>query len=610
MPSAKQKRIKRQKKYAQNKEAVNLYMKEYREKKKNEKEKNYVDKKGPRKIYFQKYYKENKRQYYEENKDAKRQYYVENKNDKRLYYEENKDAKRQKYEENKDTKKKYFKKYYKQKMNQKQYYNKKYYRVQRVKKVCDDKCKHELAQKRKLLHDKYKEKLSMMKKLRCGNISFAKVALKRARKYCIKSRARKCANKSFRYSLSEPKPFAKHQYIQNIKKVVSCDKKFTKELKDIFKTQQSSTYEKMSKWSCRQTIALLAAQRLVNRGIQLRKQYVGALLKAVKKICELDIKTHHDFGEGVHSVSSEPYYYESAYDFDFEPGVMVADSCGQCYYKDMKYVSGKTGGTWKCTAKCKELTQFEVDTVLEFKSYFEKSLRDIMSLLSMCDDDCPYTHHSKICDVNESDVQRKGHSVLCYDGSECKSRLRILRLASCHYPVLRGFLNNVYLARSSHLKILKLDEAFSKGDFKFIMEACRMPIDSIFSNVVEGTQESAAQECELRKPDLELRLQAENNKAIAEYRKAVEDYPKNVCCSCQELHQRKNVTVVKFDNHLGTAVWPLLKQFMLQKNPKAASETHFMCSYCKNLIKKAITLCTEWVASGRNTGRVEWVGLP
>ena len=35
----------------------------------------------------------------------------------------------------------------------------------------------------------------------------------------------------------------------------------------------------------------------------------------------------------------------------------------------MKYVSGKTGGTWKCTAKCKALTQFEVDTVLEFKSY-------------------------------------------------------------------------------------------------------------------------------------------------------------------------------------------------------------------------------------------------
>ena len=34
MPSAKQKRIKRQKRYAQNKDAAKLYMMEYREKKK------------------------------------------------------------------------------------------------------------------------------------------------------------------------------------------------------------------------------------------------------------------------------------------------------------------------------------------------------------------------------------------------------------------------------------------------------------------------------------------------------------------------------------------------------------------------------------------------
>ena len=64
-----------------------------------------------------------------------------------------------------------------------------------------------------------------------------------------------------------------------------------------------------------------------------------------------------------------------------------------------------------------------------------------------------------------------------------------------------------------------------------------MPLDSIFSNVVEATQEGAAQECELRKPDLELCLQAENAGIIAEYRKAVEDNSKNVCCI--QLHQRK-----------------------------------------------------------------------
>ena len=88
--------------------------------------------------------------------------------------------------------------------------------------------------------------------------------------------------------------------------------------------------------------------------------------------------------------TSEPYYYETAYGFDFKP--MDTDSCGLCYYKDMKYVSGRTCGTWKCMAKCKALTQFEVDTVLEFKS----SHCMMLCVCCPCDDGCPYTHPSKI----------------------------------------------------------------------------------------------------------------------------------------------------------------------------------------------------------------------
>ena len=83
--------------------------------------------------------------------------------------------------------------------------------------------------KTKLLHDKYIQ--TMLTKLRCGKLSFAKVVLKCVRKYCIKNRAHKCAN----MILSEPKPFAKHQYIKSIKKVVSCDMKFMKELKTFLK---------------------------------------------------------------------------------------------------------------------------------------------------------------------------------------------------------------------------------------------------------------------------------------------------------------------------------------------------------------------------------------
>ena len=99
MPSAKQKRIKRQKQYAQNKAAAKLiYMKEYREKKKDliQLSNNEYYKSNEYKI------KNSKKVNYEENKDAKRQYYVENKDARRLYYVENKDDKRLYYEGKKD----------------------------------------------------------------------------------------------------------------------------------------------------------------------------------------------------------------------------------------------------------------------------------------------------------------------------------------------------------------------------------------------------------------------------------------------------------------------------------------------------------------------------
>ena len=89
MLSAKQKRIKRKKRYAQNRDAAKLFMKEYREKKKDliQLSNNEYYKSNEYKI------KSSKKVNYEGNKDAKRQYYVENKDDKRLYYEKKYDKK-------------------------------------------------------------------------------------------------------------------------------------------------------------------------------------------------------------------------------------------------------------------------------------------------------------------------------------------------------------------------------------------------------------------------------------------------------------------------------------------------------------------------------------
>ena len=84
-------------------------------------------------------------------------------------------------------------------------------------------------------------------------------------------------------NLSEPKPFAKHQYMNSTKRALFHDAVFARKLINIFKTQLNSVYQKLRKRTCRSAITQLAAQKLVNKSVQLCKQYVCALLKAVKK---------------------------------------------------------------------------------------------------------------------------------------------------------------------------------------------------------------------------------------------------------------------------------------------------------------------------------------
>ena len=112
-------------------------------------------------------------------------------------------------------------------------------------------------------------------------------------------------------------------------------------------------------------------------------------------------------------------------------------------------------------SKCKPLTECEVNTILDFKSDLDGPMCELLPILLACDDGCPNTHYSKVVhetdDCGETDVPRKGHSLLGFLDSNCKSKLRILRSASAHYPTLRSFLHVVYFAHNSHLKILKLD---------------------------------------------------------------------------------------------------------------------------------------------------------
>ena len=140
--------------------------------------------------------------------------------------------------------------------------------------------------------------------------------------------------------------------------------------------------------------------------------------------------------------------------------------------------------------------------------------------------------HSKVVhetdDCGETDVPRKGHSLLCFVDSNCKSKLRILRSPSAHYPTLCSFLHAVYVARNSHLKILKLEQTLLNGDISALIDASSVGFDNLFSTLEKHVQDIS----NLEKPDLEMRLRIHNAEVFTDYQKAVDDYPKNVCCSC------------------------------------------------------------------------------
>ena len=123
--------------------------------------------------------------------------------------------------------------------------------------------RYSLISKMKQYNEQKSEGLAHKRKLLYGNIGHAKLVLKRARKYYARNRACICANKRHRYNLSEPKPFAKHQYVLMLNKALLGDTVVMRKLIECFMSQQSSVYQDMTKRSRRTAIAQVAAHRLI-----------------------------------------------------------------------------------------------------------------------------------------------------------------------------------------------------------------------------------------------------------------------------------------------------------------------------------------------------------
>ena len=90
----------------------------------------------------------------------------------------------------------------------------------------------------------------------------------------------------------------------------------------------------------------------------------------------------------------------------------------------------------------------------------------------------------------------------------------------------------------------------------------------------------------LRNPNLESQLLSTYAELMIDLDKEIDDYAEHVCCSCERLHQRKNVTIVSLSDNLDSEVWPRLKNFITQNYPAATDQELFIYKYCKALVKK------------------------
>ena len=404
------------------------------------------------------------------------------------------------------------------------------------------------------------------------------------------------------YVLAEPKPDVKQQYVKQMQYSLLHDSQTLVQLIKDYKKQHPDLAKRMSRAMSR-AVCKIAAKKVLNKAIQLRKENVGSLLKNIRLIKCLDIKENEDFGEGVHSAASEPYYFDASYQLvkiDFPIPVDENGKCMLATENPDNEIEKHTNKPlkWQCYSQCKPLTIAEVNAIVTLKEEFQKPIKEVLHTLQVCDDGCPNEHFSKSVEASPNNdiyldcyaIDREGHPLVCFNDGNCVSKLRILRAASTHYPVLRNFLHALYNAIKSNVHVATIDNALCAADFHSLMEITKIEgFDSLlkYESRYEQPTDIVAADSILRNPNLESHLLLTHAKIIKDFEKEIEDFPEHACCSCERLHQRKCVTKIKLSDKLSSEVWPRLTSFITQNNVHVPG-TLYICNYCKPLIKKNI----------------------
>ena len=399
--------------------------------------------------------------------------------------------------------------------------------------------------------------------------------------------------------------------MKNLADKLFQDRKIRDTLTNAFKCLQP----KASKATAR-AVCNVASRQQLNRVLKYRRACAAELLGTIRSVKTVEISYKDDFGDTRHTVSTEPYFYDSAYQLVKRQQALPVDKQGKCVvaeitiveknkHKENKKASSSEGKPaasnnsnasnkkskdkkntmeiWPCTSECKAVTESEVQSIVSLRQSFDKTIDQLRQDLYTCDDGCPNTHFEKFSHYNPDENQFvfcaiAGHPLVCSNDSNCQSKLRILRAVATHYPKLVTFMHQLYIGIRC-LKVLEeIDKVLWTGDLEYLISVSGVEgqLGKLFSKEVDVVYEMPVDDVD-EMQDVESSLLLTHAQLIADYDKVLDDHAEHVCCSCERLYQRKSVSRVKLSDNLGTMVWPTLKAYI---------EVLYMCTYCKPLIKK------------------------
>ena len=140
---------------------------------------------------------------------------------------------------------------------------------------------------------------------------------------------------------------------------------------------------------------IIAARKLLNKVLKVRKQSVGELLSCIRSVTALKISTE-DFGKSRHTASSEPFFYDQSYTMVRHTSPIYSN--GRCVIAEEEGKRNEKSNRpkcWKCTAECKLPTPQEVHSIMSTKALLEQpvqKLREALNTIGECTEHGHYSH--------------------------------------------------------------------------------------------------------------------------------------------------------------------------------------------------------------------------